>query len=699
MSAVVNGDVANGRSDRTEILDRQYIRLALLSIATIAIAGVLNRYNVVIPADYYLGLHLILELSSIVVSFAVFITGWYGYRQTRNARDLLVGITFLTTGLIDLIHTLSYKGMPAFLGESDPGKAAAYWILSRLVVGVGLLVAARMYPDSKRKWLSPKFLVFAALATVAASMILITVGYPLSGRLFYDPINQGPTALKNGLEYVAIALYATVFLTLSERRGWERRTVDLLRSAMMLAVFGELAFTLYKSPYALFNALGHAFKTIAYYQILSALFVSAIHRPYDELTKAKDELHALYVDAREHRAEIERSFAHIGSALSSSLRLEEALDQIATLAGDMLHANCSMVATLGKNQEVVHVAAEKGGCARAHHPLEMTLELGKQAVAMRKTVVIGDIEETGWIDCEFAEPDCLRSTICAPMIYEGQALGVIAIYSHTPQAFEQHDIALLEGFASHAVIAVHNAMSYERESRIADVLQRSLLGSSKLETDGFEIAQVYEPAMNEALVGGDFYDVIDLPHGKIGLVIGDVSGKGLAAAVHTALVKYTLRAYVNEGHSPAAAIRLLDEMLSKSSSLETFVTMFFAILDTTTGHLVYTNAGHELPIYSCNGTFLTLPPTGPALGLGLNLTFDEGMIVLEKGSTLLMYTDGISEARRGHSFMGTERIGEELLICQQDIAEDVAKCVHRAAIDFAGGELKDDAAILAVRCR
>ena len=240
-------------------------------------------------------------------------------------------------------------------------------------------------------------------------------------------------------------------------------------------------------------------------------------------------------------------------------------------------------------------------------------------------------------------------------------------------------------------------MSYERESHIADVLQRSLLESAKLETGRFEIAQVYEPAMDEALIGGDFYDVIEMTDGRIGLVIGDVSGKGLTAAVHTALVKYTLRAYVNEGHSPASAVRLLDAVLSKSSSMEYFVTMFFGVLDTKTGVLTYANAGHEPPIYICDGALLTLLVTGPALGLGLDQSFGEGRIQLGNDSTLLLYTDGISEARNGHVFMGAERIGDQLLICEEQNAENVAACIHRAAIEFAGGELRDDAAILAIR--
>ena len=125
MTAVFRGDEAKSGSNPGGILDRRYLRPAALSLVAIVITDVLNGNNVAFPATYYIGIHMLLELSSIVVSFAVFTMGWYGYRQSRSGRDLLIGITFLTTGLVDLIHTLSYKGMPALFGVSDPGKAAA----------------------------------------------------------------------------------------------------------------------------------------------------------------------------------------------------------------------------------------------------------------------------------------------------------------------------------------------------------------------------------------------------------------------------------------------------------------------------------------------------------------------------------------------------------------------------------------------
>jgi hypothetical protein len=675
----------------------RYVWVAATCAALMIVFYLSSLYGREIPVAYFLPMHLVLELLSIVVSFAVFAVGWYGYRQSGNARDLLIGLTFGATAAIDLVHTLSYKGMPDFLGVNTPGKAAAYWLVARLMVGVGLLAASFVNPESRSRWLRPAPSALATAAVVSAVVVAFTVyGGPI-GAAMYTRVGEPPTVIKTSLEYLAIALYLAAFAVVSSKRGWEPAVIVNLRSALIVAAFAELAFTLYLSPFGWTNAFGHVLKALAYFLILRALFASAIKRPYEELAYAKDELQALYLDAREHRKEIERSFARVGTALSSSLRIGEALDLIAELAANMEHVDCSIVLALDKTGSAAQVAAQKGGCHKAERPVDVALLAGRQTLVDGRSVIVDDLEATGWIDCDFSESNCLRSMACAPMILDDRALGVVAVFSHSKRAFENGDARLLEGFASHAAVAVHNALSYERESRIADVLQKAFMGSGTLKTDRFEIAQVYQPAMDESLVGGDFHDVFELPDGRIGLVIGDVSGKGLAAAVHTAMIRYALRAYAVEGHSPASSLGLLNRLVGEQTHHDTFVTMFFGLLDGTTGEMVYASAGHEPPVYMCDGTGLTLPSTGPALGAGIEMEYEQGSIVLKPGSVLLLYTDGISEARRGKEFLGTEGIGKLLGTCHEMNSEDIAECVYRAAVDFAGGALRDDAAIMAVR--
>ncbi len=122
--------------EKSSLVDKRYLWIVLTCTLLMIVAGLLRWPKPFVSVSYYLSFHMIAELSSIVVSFAVFATAWYGYRQTRSLRDLIVTVTFLATALTDTIHTLSYKGMPAFLTPNDAGTAAGYWLLARLLVGV-----------------------------------------------------------------------------------------------------------------------------------------------------------------------------------------------------------------------------------------------------------------------------------------------------------------------------------------------------------------------------------------------------------------------------------------------------------------------------------------------------------------------------------------------------------------------------------
>lgn len=676
---------------------RRYIGIFVVCSVAMIVSEWFRLHGVLVPKSVFLPLHTVLEFSSIVVSFAVFVTGWFGYRQTRNSRALFLGIVFLATGAIDFVHTFTYQGMPAFLGVSEVAKSTAFWTIARLIAGAGFLTAMYLDPRSESRWLRPRVLLVSAIVIVTGLIALVIHFYPHSGRLFYDIDAGGLTRFKIGLEYLVVLLYALAFWLAGKKLDIDSTAVVSLRGALLLAMFAELAFTMYVSPYSPMNFLGHLLKTSAYYLILGALFISSIRRPYEELSTTKEELQALYADAQEHRREIERSFTRIGSALSSSLKLEEALNQIADLAIGMLHADYSVVMSLTKSSGKARVVAERGSCHEPARPAEIALRMGKQAIAQGTSVIDNDLKSAGLIDCEYTYDNCLRSIVLAPMYYQGDALGVIAIYSHSLGAFDQGDRKLLEAFASHAGIAIHNAMSYERESRIADVLQRSLLTPAKTVLDGYEIAQVYASALEESQVGGDFYDVITLGEDRIALVIGDVSGKGLAAAVHTALAKYSLRAYLSEGHSLSTAISLLSNAVAEVTHLESFITMFCGVLNTRTREMTYVNAGHEPALYSAGEGYVMLESTGPILGLGIDLPYVEKTITLERDSVLLLYTDGISEARRNGALLGTERVGERLVDCREFACDDVAQCIYQSAADFCQGDLRDDVAILALK--
>jgi len=241
---------------------------------------------------------------------------------------------------------------------------------------------------------------------------------------------------------------------------------------------------------------------------------------------------------------------------------------------------------------------------------------------------------------------------------------------------------------------------YAREHAIAEKLQTSFMVSGCPTLTGFELGHRYKAGSDEALVGGDFYDVFQLGAGRLGLVIGDVSGKGLKAAVYTGMTKYMLRAYALEDSHPESVLYRLNEALNSCTPAEVFVTLAYAVLDERSRTLHYANAGHEPPIHRCRASGLTMPldVTGRALALTHGSTYATRSLSLPPGDLVLFYTDGITEAGSGSRRLGPEELlGIVRSLPIGSSAQAVADRVLAAGLQFAGGVMVDDAAVLAIR--
>jgi serine phosphatase RsbU (regulator of sigma subunit) len=219
----------------------------------------------------------------------------------------------------------------------------------------------------------------------------------------------------------------------------------------------------------------------------------------------------------------------------------------------------------------------------------------------------------------------------------------------------------------------------------------------------WQFSQRYEPQSDEAPVGGDLFDLFLITPGKWGVFIADVSGKGLAAARRIALVKYALRSYAREHASPAKVLDHLNDTLFDEPELTGFVTLFYAVFHEDTGEVVWSSAGHETPILRrANGDFERLQTTGTVLGAMNDVTFAENRSVFGHGDGLLLFTDGLSEARapgtprRMMEVEGVERELSAILdparggIEAASVADAMMVALHR----FTCSKLSDDTALL-----
>src|SRR5215212_1856166 len=181
----------------------------------------------------------------------------------------------------------------------------------------------------------------------------------------------------------------------------------------------------------------------------------------------------------------------------------------------------------------------------------------------------------------------------------------------------------------------------EQELQVAQRIQQELLPETIPELEGWRIAAYYGPARE---VGGDFYDFLEFPDGRLGLVVGDATGHGMPAALMMATTRGMLRAVVQSLESPGEVLARVNEALVADVPPNTFVTCFYAILDPKSGHLVYANAGHDLPYLWHGGAAEELRARGMPLGLMPGMGYEEKEITLKRGEGVLFYSDGLVEA-------------------------------------------------------
>lgn len=240
---------------------------------------------------------------------------------------------------------------------------------------------------------------------------------------------------------------------------------------------------------------------------------------------------------------------------------------------------------------------------------------------------------------------------------------------------------------------------YESQRSIAETLQKSFLPSRKPIIEGYEIADAYLSAQQDAQIGGDFYDLIELGDGLLGVVMGDVSGKGVGAAVHTAMAKYVLRAFAHEDHQPARVLARVNDAIARYVKGEIFITLFYGVLDTAGKKLIYANGGHEQPILykSESGECINLLSSGPAIGVIRGGTYEQYEIGLEEGDAFVLYTDGITEVRQNNEFFGHDGLRKLVAECGCERASDIADQILAHVIEYSENNLQDDVALLVIK--
>jgi sigma-B regulation protein RsbU (phosphoserine phosphatase) len=241
--------------------------------------------------------------------------------------------------------------------------------------------------------------------------------------------------------------------------------------------------------------------------------------------------------------------------------------------------------------------------------------------------------------------------------------------------------------------------SEARARLLARTLQQTLIPPAPPSIPGLDVAAAYRPAGAGDEVGGDFYDVFQVSPGEWVVVIGDVCGKGVDAAVVTAVARYTLRAAAVHVSEPAQALATLNGVLLRHES-DRFCTVAFLRLRRSGGrwHVTIGVGGHPLPLLLRSGTAPVFAGTpGSLVGVLPDPSFTDAEVVLEPGDALLVYTDGVTEGRRGDEEYGEDRL-RAAVVRGGESAASLTDTLLGDVLDFQGGDARDDIAIVAVRC-
>jgi serine phosphatase RsbU (regulator of sigma subunit)/anti-sigma regulatory factor (Ser/Thr protein kinase) len=291
----------------------------------------------------------------------------------------------------------------------------------------------------------------------------------------------------------------------------------------------------------------------------------------------------------------------------------------------------------------------------------------------------------------------LGSALVVPLEVVGRVIGVLTITSERPGRYDEADIELVDDLAHRMAAAVDNALRYRQERETALTLQRSLLPSALPELPGLTVAHRYLPGTAGAEVGGDWYDMVPLPRGRVGLVIGDVMGRGIGAAAVMGQLRAAVRACALVEDSPSAVLTLVDAAMS-SLGQTSLTTCLYGVLDPGAGTLVLASAGHLPPLVvhrDGGGQYVELEP-GPPLGVG-SAPPPETVLQVPEGALLLLFTDGLVEGR-------AQPVEAGLLALRNAVAElgDLEPAGLEAVCDTLlrlmgrDGRPDDDAALLAV---
>ena len=391
-------------------------------------------------------------------------------------------------------------------------------------------------------------------------------------------------------------------------------------------------------------------------QFLSLMANSMARTCYDEyeLRRRVEELSALY---------------DISTLLVSARNLDEVLKNAARSAAQALNAKAASIRLLNEtgNELVLKAVYNLSDAYLTKGPIVVKdSDLFRQTLDQGATYVQDMATDPRILYPQDARREGLVSVLNVAMVYKSKPIGVIRLYTESRRVFLPHEIEMLRAVGQLLATAIENArldmeqielQRTQRHLRLAADVQRRMLPESPPRVPPFDVAARYESCLE---LCGDFYDFITL-ESSLGIAVGDVVGKGVAASLLMASVRASLRAYAQDVYDLDEIISRVNTALVRDTLDNEFATLFYGVLDPQSMRLTYCNAGHEPPMLLRDGRITELDTGGMIVGVDDGQPYEKGLVQLLPGDLLLIFTDGLSEALNFQEKMfGRDRIRKAL---------------------------------------
>jgi sigma-B regulation protein RsbU (phosphoserine phosphatase) len=344
----------------------------------------------------------------------------------------------------------------------------------------------------------------------------------------------------------------------------------------------------------------------------------------------------------------------IATAISSTMNLQKVVDLIVQKCVKHLKVDQGAVMLLDQSDKksALQTMVRKVDTISSGLPFRLDDQLTGWMLKNQQPLLINDLKNDDRFQVTQGDSISIKSLIAVPLQSKGRMIGVLTVFNRRDEElFSEDDKRLLTIIAAQSAQVIETARLYleeqqfqkmQQDMNMARQIQQNLLPNKAPLVDGYALAGVSFPARE---VGGDYYDFISLPGKKIAFCIGDVSGKGMPAAMLMSNLQATLRGQTINSSCARECLEKSNFLLYQSTDSEKYATLFYGILDPVNHRLAYANAGHNHPIMiAADGSHQRLKTIGIPLGFLERFEFSEHTIPFEKGSVLVLFSDGISEA-------------------------------------------------------